>query len=319
MILAGDIGGTKFNIGAFEMQQGKLHLIAKERYPSHEYPRAEDVIEDFAGKVNGKITAACFDVAGPVVNDAVHATNLPWMIEGAAVARLLGLKRVRLLNDLEATAYGLEVLEPSDLVALQEGVQTQANRAVIAAGTGLGEALLFWDGERHVPFATEGGHAGFAPRNDVEAELVAAILKKYGEQECESLISGRGFREIHDFLAPGSSHPDFNSPDVDPAPEITRNALAGTCPICVRAVDLWIGMYGAEAGNLALHSLARGGVYVAGGIALKILPKIKQGGFTAAFADKPKFRNFLAQIPIRVILNEDAPLLGAAFVASRDG
>lgn len=317
MIIAGDLGGTKSNLGAFEFQQGKVHLLAKKRFPSHDYSRAEDVIRAFAGELNGKITAACFDVAGPVVDNVVQATNLPWVVDGKSLAQLLGIRHVPLLNDLEATGYGLQVLEPQDFEVLHEGTPARANRAVIAAGTGLGETILFWDGKQHVPKATEGGHADFSPHTDIEVDLLRHLMKKYGTVDCETLLSGRGFLEIHKFLDPKAKHRSFSDPSEDPAPEITKSGLEGSCPVCVRTLDLWVGMYGSEAGNFALRSLARGGVYVAGGIAVKILPKLTDGRFTAALADKGKFRDFLSRIPVYVVLNEDAPLLGAAYVASR--
>jgi glucokinase len=317
MIVAGDLGGTKSNLGAFELQHGKLRLLTKKRFLSHNYSRAEDVIRTFAGELDGQITAACFDVAGPVVDNVVQATNLPWVVDGKSLAQLLGVRHVPLLNDLEATGYGLHVLEPEDFALLHQGVPSRANRAVIAAGTGLGEAILFWDGERHVPKATEGGHADFAPHTAMEVDLLRHLMKKYGTVDCETLLSGRGFLEIHQFLDPQAQHPSFSDPNKDPAPEITKQGLEGSCPVCVRTLDLWVVMYGSEAGNFALRSLARGGIYVAGGIALKILPKFRDGRFTAALADKEKFRDFLSRIPVYVVLNEDAPLLGAAHVAWR--
>lgn len=317
MILAGDLGGTKANLGAYEMRGGKLRCVAKERFASHEYARAEDVIQAFARTFDGKVTAACFDVAGPVVDNTVRATNLPWFIDGASLARMLKLDHVPLLNDLEATGYGLRVLEPADLETLQAGIPApRANQALIAAGTGLGEAVLYWTGDRHVPMATEGGHTDFAPPNQMADNLVRYLRKKYSQIECESLISGRGFREIHDFLDSSLKHPGFDDPAVDPAAEITRRAIDGSCLVCVQAVELWVEIYGAEAGNLALRSLARGGVYVAGGIAVKILPMLKGGRFVEAFNAKIKFRDFLSRVPIQVVLNEEAPLLGAAHFAS---
>ncbi len=317
MIVAGDLGGTKSNLGAFELERGKLRLLTKKRFLSHDYSRAEDVIRAFVGEVDGKITAACFDVAGPVVDNVVQATNLPWVVDGKNLARLLGIGQVPLLNDLEATGFGLQVLEPEDLETLHEGTPARGNRAVIAAGTGLGETILFWDGEKHVPRATEGGHADFAPHTDIEIDLLRHLMKKYGTVDCEAVLSGRGFLEIHQFLDPQARHPSFSDPSQDAAPEITQAGLDGSCPVCVRTLDQWVGIYGSEAGNFALRSLARGGIYVAGGIAVKILPKLKDGRFTAALADKGKFRGFLSQIPVYVVLNEDAPLLGAAYVASR--
>ena len=317
MIVAGDLGGTKSNLGAFELQHGKLRLLTKKRFLSHDYPRAEDVIRAFIGELEGKVTAACFDVAGPVVDNVVQATNLPWIVDGKSLARLLGIGHVPLFNDLEATGYGLQVLEPQDFEVLHEGTLARANRVVIAAGTGLGETILFWDGEQHVPRATEGGHADLAPHTDIEIDLLRHLMKKYGTVDCETVLSGRGFLEIHQFLDPKAQHPSFSDPNVDAAPEITKRGLERSCPVCVRTLDLWVGIYGSEAGNFALRSLARGGVYVAGGIAVKILPKLKDGRFTAALADKGKFRGFLSQIPVYVVLNEDAPLLGSAHVASR--
>jgi glucokinase len=317
MIIAGDLGGTKSNLGAFEFQHGKLRLLTKKRFLSHGYPRAEDVIRAFVGELDCKITAACFDVAGPVVDNVVQATNLPWIVDGKSLARLLGIGHVPLLNDLEATGYGLQALEPQDFETLHKGMPARANRAVIAAGTGLGETILFWDGEQHVPRATEGGHADFAPHTDVEIDLLRHLMKKYGTVDCETVLSGRGFLEIHEFLDPKAQHPSFSDPGLDAAPEITRRGLERSCPVCVRTLDLWVRIYGSEAGNFALRSLARGGMYVAGGIAVKILPKLKDGRFNAALADKGKFRGFLSQIPVYVVLNEDAPLLGSAHVASR--
>jgi glucokinase len=317
MILAGDLGGTKSNLGAFEIERGKLRCVSKKRFASRNFSRAEDIIESFTRELSRKTTAACFDVAGPVANNSIRATNLPWVVEGASLARLLGVARVPLLNDLEATAYGLQVLEPADLETLRPGVaDPRANQAVIAAGTGLGEAMILWDGARHIPMASEGGHAGWAPHNELEIDLLRHLHKKFGAVECETLLSGRGFYEIHEFLDPAVHHAGFDNPDADPAPEITRRALDGSCATCVRAVDVWLGIYGAEAGNLALRCVARGGIYVAGGIALKILPKLKEGRFVAAFGEHPKLQSFLAKIPLFVVLNEDAPLLGAAHVAS---
>jgi glucokinase len=317
MILAGDLGGTKSNLGAFEMERGKLRCIAKKRFASQDFSRAEDIIESFTRELSAKTTAACFDVAGPVVDNSIRATNLPWVVEGASLARLLGVARVPLLNDLEATGYGLQVLEPADLETLRPGVaDPRANQAVIAAGTGLGEAMILWDGARHIPMASEGGHAGWAPHTEFEIELMRHLYKKYGAVECETLLSGRGFYEIHEFLDPTVRHQGFHDPNADPAPEITRRALDGSCGTCVRAVDVWLGMYGSEAGNLALRAVARGGMYIAGGIALKILPKLKEGRFVVAFSEHPKLQSFLAKIPLFVVLNEDAPLLGAAHVAS---
>jgi len=315
MILAGDLGGTKSNLGLFDVQQGKLVRIARKRYTSHEYPGLKDITADFLAKNGAKVTAASFGIAGPVVNNTVRATNLPWVIDGAEMAEFLSLKHVRLVNDLEAASYGIGVMEASDLEVLYPGVpEPQATQVVIAAGTGLGEGILYWDGEQHVPIATEGGHADFSPSTDQQADLWKFMKKRNDFVSSEQILSGRGFQNIHEFLSPYDKHVGFDT-TTDPAPEITRRALAGECPVCVATVNLWIEIYGSEAGNFALRALARGGIYVAGGIAVKILPKLKEGRFAAAARNKEKLEDYLAKIPITVVLNEDCPLMGAAFVA----
>ena len=317
MILAGDIGGTKCNLALFDARQDKLHCIVQQRYASQDYARMEEILEEFVPPGGAKITAAGFGVAGPVVENQVRVTNLPWVVDAAVLARLLGLGRVVLLNDLEATGYGLECLEPSDLSVLNQGTPApRANQALIAAGTGLGQAILFWSGGRRIVAATEGGHVDFAPRTEQEIELLRFLKRQHKHVSFEMVLSGKGFRAIHEFLGPGVHHPSFDVPDADPAPEISRLAMAGSCPVCVKTLDLWVALYGAEAGNFALKSLARGGVYMAGGIAPKILEKLKDGKFVQAFCEKSKFGALLAQIPIHVVLNENAPLLGAAASAA---
>jgi glucokinase len=315
MILAGDLGGTKSNLGLFDVQKGKLVRVARKRYTSHEYPGLKNITADFLNQNGVKITASSFGIAGPVVNNTVRATNLPWVVDGAEMAAFLNLKYVRLVNDLEATSYGIGVMEPSDLEILYPGVpEPNATKVVIAAGTGLGEGVLFWDGQRHVPIATESGHADFSPSTDQQADLWKFLKKRNDFVSSELILSGRGFQNIHEFLSPYDKHVGFDT-TTDPAPEITRRALTGECPVCVATVNLWIEIYGSEAGNFALRTLARGGIYVAGGIAVKILPKLKEGGFAAAVRRKEKLEDYLAKIPITVVLNEDCPLMGAAFVA----
>lgn len=315
MILAGDVGGTKANLGLFDARDGKLAQLALKRFSSQAYPGLEKIMTEFLAGTNGKVTAASFGIAGPVVNNTVKATNLPWMVDGAVLAKELGIARVRLLNDLEAAAYGVGVMEPSDLETLHAGVPvTEANRVVIAAGTGLGEGILFWDGKQHVPMATEGGHADFAPATELHAELWKFLRKSNANVSVELILAGKGFKRLHEFLDPTVRH-DFDDAGVDPAPGITQRGLAGTCPVCVKTIELFCEIYGAEAGNMAVRAVARGGIYVAGGIAVKILPKLKDGRFVAAVKNKEKMGAFLEQIPIRVVLNERCPLLGAAFVA----
>ena len=317
MILAGDLGGTKSNLGLFDVQNEKLVQVAFKRYASQQHKGLPEMIRDFLAENPQKITAAGFGIAGPVVNNSVHsAANIPWGVDGAEIANLLGIKFVRLLNDLEAAGYGVNVLKPNELETIHAGVpEPEATQVVLAAGTGLGEAILLWDGERHRSMATEGGHADFAPQTEQQADLWKFLKKRNGFASSEQILSGRGFQHLHEFLNPSVRHPGFDDGSEDPAPEITRQAMEGTCPVCVAAVDLWVEIYGSEAGNLAIRALARGGIYVAGGIAVKVLPKIKNGKFAAAAACKEKMTDFLAQVPIYVILNEKCPLLGAAYAA----
>jgi glucokinase len=316
MILAGDVGGTKSNLGLFDERDGKLVRAACTRYTSHEYSGLHEIAQLFLRQNGAKVTAAAFGIAGPVVNNVVRATNLPWVVDGGEIARFLGLSRIRLLNDLESTAYGIRVMGPNDLDVIYAGTPCpQATQAVLAAGTGLGEAMLFWDGKQHVPVATESGHADFSPSTDQQADLWKFLKKKNEFVSSEIILSGRGFQNIHEFLSPDDQHPGFDS-RTDPAPEITRRALAGECSVCVDTVNLWIEVYGSEAGNFALRTLARGGIYVAGGIAVKLLAKFKDGRFVAAVRRKEKLEDYLSRIPITVVLNEDCPLMGAAYVAS---
>jgi glucokinase len=315
MILAGDLGGTKANLGLFEIRGGKLASVAMKRYATQEHKGLEEVVTDFLNETKGKVTAASFGIAGPVVQNRVHATNFPWIVDGAGMARHLGVSRVRLLNDLEAAAFGIGVMEPSDLEVIHAGESVpQANRAVIAAGTGLGEAILFWDGAQHVPMATEGGHADFAPHTKQQAELWQFLKEREEFVSVEIILSGGGFKRVHEFLDPSVRH-DFDVPGIDAAPTITERGLSGECAVCAATLDLWVDIYGAETGNLAVRSMARGGIFVAGGIAVKILPKMTNGRFAAAVEDKEKMQPYLEQIPVVIVLNEKCPLMGAAFVA----
>ncbi len=316
MILAGDIGGTKTNLGLFDERQGALVKVTDKRYLSRDHTGLEEIVADFSTVTGMKVSAAAFGIAGPVVDGRVRTGNLPWIVDGAVLAKQLGLGRVRLMNDLEATAHGIAVLQPGDLAILHQGISApQAPRVVIAAGTGLGEAILFWDGSKHVPTATEGGHADFAPHTDQHAELWKFIRRRSEFVSAELILSGRGFRTVHEFLSATVRHPSFDDSKMDAAVEITKLALARECPVCVDAVNLWVEIYGSEAGNLAVRTVSRGGIYVAGGIAVKILPVLKDGRFVRAVQHKEKMTDFLAQIPIQVVLDEECPLKGAASAA----
>ena len=332
MILAGDIGGTKSNIALMEQrpdatagQKGCLSVAFMHRYANHEYTRFDDIIDDFLGRAadyisaspRGRIAAAGFGVAGPVIGRGVRITNLTWGLDADVLERQLRTRHIALLNDLEATGYSLACLAPRDLCTLNEGTPApHCTQALIAAGTGLGEAILTWNGSRYIVGPSEGGHSDLAPRTEQEIELLRYLKTMHPFVSFELVVSGRGFRTLHEFLNKNVRHPSFDEPGGDPAPEITRLGLEGGCPVCVETLDLFVTLYGAEAGNLALKALARGGVFVAGGIAPKILPKMQSGAFFRAFCEKEKFQELLSHVPIHMVLNEEAPLLGAAAEAA---
>jgi glucokinase len=321
VILAGDVGGTKCNLALFAEKNGKLEVVFRERFASKEFAQFDLIIREFTRRATSslgqqKIRAAGFGVAGPVVNNRIHATNLPWVVDADTLASEVGVKSIVLVNDLGATGHSLEHLPPEDFCVLNPGKPLPGGtRALLAAGTGLGEGILFWAGTRYKVVPSEGGHSDYAPRTDQQIDLLKFMRHRYPQVSWELILSGRGFRTLHEFIAPSVKHPIFEDPDADPAPFITKSGLDRSCPVCVEALDLWTNIYGAEAGNLALKVLALGGVYVAGGIAVKILPKMKDGTFFNSFKDKWHFGAMLADVPVSVVLNESAPLIGAAYEA----
>jgi glucokinase len=326
MILAGDVGGTKCNLALFEERGESLHLAMKRRFATREFASLDGLIERFfreyeaesGAPLESRIAAAGFGVAGAVVDGRLVANNIPWNLSASKLAASLNLEpeQLVLINDLVATAYGLVHLTKDDFLVLNPGVpQFNGNQALIAAGTGLGEAMILWDGSQYRASPSEGGSADFAPRTDREIRLLQFLKKRLPRVSCEEIFSGRGFRKLHEFLDSSVAHPTFELAESASASEITHNALAGACPVCVEVLDWWIDAFGAEAGNLALRVLAYGGVYFAGGIVVKILPKLQQSNFCRSFADKGPLSVILSKIPISVVLNEDAPLLGAAHQA----
>ena len=321
MILAGDVGGTKCNLALFSEKNGALTTVFKKRFASKEFAKFDFIVKEFSRLTepylaSDPIVAAGFGVAGPVIKNQVRATNLPWMVDAKTLEDELHVRKIVLMNDLGATGHSIEHLAPNEFCVLNPGKpEPGGTRALIAAGTGLGQSFLVWDGQRYRIVPSEGGHSDFAPHTEQQIELLRYMRRRYPQVSWELILSGRGFRTIHEFIDPSVKHASFEDPDADPAPEITSKALARTCPVCVQTLDLWTDIYGSEAGNLALKVLALGGVYVAGGIAVKIIDKIKDGAFFKAFKDKWHFENLLANIPVSVILNESAPLLGAAYEA----
>jgi glucokinase len=322
MILAGDVGGTKCNLGLFLQEGRALRAVFQRRLATRDYARFEDLVEDFLqqalpGGANAKapvIDAAAFGVAGVVVDGRHYSENLPWVVDGSALTRKLNLKNIRLLNDLTATALSLQWLAVTDLVPLNPGTAVpNATKAVIAPGTGLGEAILFWDGKKYQVAAAEGGQTDFAPRTEREIQLLSYLRLHLQYVSCEDIVSGRGFRRIHEFLDPSLSHESFVSPEGNAAREITQRGLELSCTICAQTLGFWIEIFGAVAGNFALQTMSLGGIYIAGGIAVRILPKLQDGTFFRSFCGPGKLAPVLARIPITVVVNEDAPMLGAAY------
>ena len=322
MILAGDVGGTKTVLALFTERGGRLALLREDVLASHEFPTLESAIERFlAGGPSETIAAACLGVAGPVVEGLWEAVNLPWKLDEATLAKTVSTKRAKLLNDLEATGHGMLRLPPSSLVALQAGVARRGNMALIAAGTGLGEALIVWDGARHRAVGSEGGHVDFAPRTDLEVELLQFLRRELGRVSYERVLSGPGLHNIYRFLRArsGEAEPDWlraRMADGDPSAVISETALARRDPRCVEALDLFVSIYGAEAGNLALKAFAVGGVFIGGGIGPKIHAKLLDGTFMTAFRDKGRLSPLLATVPVNLALEPRAALLGAAAVAA---
>lgn len=325
MILAGDIGGTKCTLALFDESDSELRQICRSTVPTRSSDTLTGILQEFRKYASQQgfdhsndLRCAGFGVAGTLMGDNVVSSNLPWPVERHAIADALKLapSKVTLLNDLVASASSLTHLKSGDLLQLNEGEREPlAPIAFIAAGTGLGEAILFWDGQRYKVSPSEAGLTDFAPRNDREFLLLQSMRHRMPRVCTEEIIAGRGFQVIHQIIFPGVQHAFFDEAGVDAAARITQNALAGSCEACVVTVEMWVETYGSEAGNMALRVLPFGGVYVAGGIALKILPKLKDGSFVRAFSDKIQLSSQLAKIPIYIVLNEDAPVLGAAYEA----
>jgi glucokinase len=305
VILAGDIGGTNTRLALVDADPQRP--VALKVYPSAGHASLEEIVRSFLADHPAALDAAAFAIAGPVRNGRVQVTNLSWSVDAAGLAALLGLDRALLVNDLEANARGLVALAPHDFHVLNEGrPDAVGNAAVCSAGTGLGEAGLYWDGRRYHPFACEGGHTDFAPLTQQQEGLRQYLDVQHDHVSYERVCSGPGLVTTYSFLTAGKTLS---------GPEITRRALAGDDPSAVAALDLFVEVYGAEAGNLALKLMATGGVYLGGGISPRILSKLGDGSFMRAFTAKGRFADLLAGIPVRVILNDRTALIGAALAA----
>jgi len=321
--LAADIGGTSTRLALVSTSAGRIRLEVTERYASRDHGGLEAIVRRFRTVHDTAIAGACFGVAGPVVGDRVEAPNLAWVVDASPLAHALRLPRVTLINDLEANAHGIFELTPADVIVLNAGAHdATGNVAVISAGTGLGEAAMYWDGHYHHPFACEGGHASFSPTSDVEIELLQYLRGKFGGHvSWERVVSGPGLLNVYEFVRDTghTAEPDWLREALaagDPPAVISETALDGKSDLCVRALDLFVSAYGAEAGNLALKVMAIGGVYIGGGIAPKIAARLDGAPFMDAFRAKGRLHALLGRIPVKLITNEHTALLGAARCAA---
>ena len=318
-VLAGDVGGTKTLLGLFQADRGRLEPVRIVRYPSAEHDGLEAMLGAFLGTQRPRIDAAVFGVAGPVVAGRSRFSNLPWVLEEESLRRVLPRARVALVNDMEALAWGLDALRGAQVARLTRGsAPAPGNRAVIAAGTGLGMTLLTWDGMRHTPSPSEGGHQGFSPRDELEVELLRFLWARHGRVSLDRVLSGSGLRAIYEFLAESGRARATRAlrrrmeSAPDPNAEVSRAALAGEDGAAEAALERFVTIYGAAAGDLALVACATGGLFVAGGIAPRILPALRAGGFVRAFLEKGRLRPLVERVPITVVRESRAGLLGAA-------
>jgi glucokinase len=320
MILAGDVGGTKVNLALYDFVDGNLKHTRDKQYHAKDYSGLEEIVKEFI--VSEKVSAACFGVPGPVRDGRLRLTNLPWTLDSRELATHLKIDHVFLINDLQANGYGIAELSAEQICTLSEGDARQVgNRALISAGTGLGEAFMIWDGRDYVPYPSEGGHADFAPRNEDEIDLLRFLKQKYnGRISSERVVSGQGLTNCYEFLREvrGLEEPAWLAERMtaeDPNAVITELAMKAKSEICEKTLDMFVSALGAEAGNLALTILSVGGLYVGGGIAPRILEKLKDGTFMKAFTDKGRLSQLLVNTPVRVILESKTALLGAAAYA----
>lgn len=349
MILAGDIGGTKTHLALYEWTTERIAPLRLETFLSADYGSLDEMLTEFLapprpplaidqleqasqegaspspGTPAAPLTleAACFGVAGPVFQNHSRTTNLPWVVDGPALSKQFDIRHVQLLNDLEAMAHGILLLRPDELVTLNAGTPPTHKQAIalIAAGTGLGESILFWDGTAYRPMPSEGGHTDFAPNSDQEIELLRYVRSQYLHVSYERVVSGPGLVAIYEYLRDAKKNePTWLAEKIkagDPAAEIAEAGLKGQAEIARQALDLFASIYGAEAGNLALKAMAINGVYVGGGIAPKLLAKLKDGDFMKAFINKGRYKRLMSQIPVHVVMNQKTGLLGAASMAAR--
>jgi len=319
MILAGDIGATRTRMSAFDAEGNKLNMVVQKTYQSLDYSGLAEIISAFVKSEGIPVISACFGVAGPVRSGRSKISNLPWTIDSRELSAQLKLSSVGLINDLEAYAYGIDALESKDFITLSAGCDdAEGNRAVIAARTGLGVAGMYWDGFRHHPFPCEGGHADFAPGNALEAELAHYLRQKFDHVSCERILSGPGIKNIYDFLrdTKKAGEPEWLQKQMSEAKDqpalISQLAMEKKAEICDQALTTFVSIYGSEAGNCALHFMATGGVFIGGSIAGKISERMKDPVFMKSFLGKGRLKSLLSDIPVKIVLNDDAGIIGAA-------
>lgn len=325
MILAADIGGTKVNLALFRQKDDQLELVDSAKFESRKYSGLEEILDEFCQSKHPKLDRAGFGIAGPVKDGKCDVTNLPWVVDVENIKKRLGLESVWLINDLAAMACAVPFLPEAELVVLQAGkTETGGRIGVIAAGTGLGEAFLLPDQSgRYLILDSEGGHSDFSPRTDLEIELLRFLTEKFGRASIERVLSGPGLHNIYQFLLECHlfEEPSWLTQELtenDPGEVITKHGLSNKSPACEKALEIFISLYGAIAGNLALQFLTRGGLYIGGGIAPNILPLIKSGLFMESFYSKGRFKSFMREVPVKVILNDKASLIGVAHYALGD-
>ncbi len=317
LILAGDVGGTSTRLAFFEAYNAGLTVVAEKHYPSRQHGSLAEIVMQFAEEHRLTPEQACFGIAGPVLDGKVTTPNLPWKIESSDLARVIGLPSVKLINDLDANIYGIGVLKDEDMAVLNQGESNPTGTiAVISAGTGLGEALAYWDGACHRPLPSEAGHADFAPRSKSETELLIFLQAEYGRVSYERVVSGPGLLNIYRFLRDERQLSETTAVvdamlTVDPAQAITTAAMNGSCALCSTTLDIFVSIYGAEAGNAALRFFATGGVFIGGGIAPHIIEKLRGADFMDAFTTKGRLSPLLKSITVKIILNDRTALLGA--------
>lgn len=321
LILAGDIGGTKTYMALFELREDSLGLVRDKAFSNGQYGGPAEIFREFLKEGEAKdIASAALGIACPIAGDVCRLTNLNWVVDRVGLQKEFGLKGLSLINDLAAVGWGVGLLSEEDLYVLQQGKASPGNAALIAAGTGLGEAILFWDGKAYLPSASEGGHTDFGPRNPLEIELLQFLIRKCGHVSYERIVSGPGLGNVYEFVRskrgaePLRLKKRFEAEGISPV--VSDEAINGTDEGCMMALDLFLSAYGAEAGNLALKSLATAGVYVGGGIAPKILKALSGGKFLEAFRDKGRYDELMSAIPVHVILNDRTGLMGAARYAA---